>query len=330
MAVSRIGVTVAGLSLFALAGWGAFAGRPPFTTRVVRFSVGVYEGAGPLALAPPAGRENPVISGVDLGTGLYQAADPFLIRRDSVWHLFFESVRGNRWTRSRSGGIIAHATSRDAIAWQFQGVVLDEPYHISYPHVFEWEGQYYMIPETRAARQVRLYRAAPFPERWELAKVLLEGPYADATPLRWDGRWWLFAERSTGKRNRSGNDTLRLFLAPELMGPWTEHPRSPIVAGDARAARPAGRMLLHEGRLYRFAQVDVPTYGRSVRAFEITRLTPTEYQERPAGRDPLLDASDGGWNAIGMHHVDAHEIAPGRWMAAVDGLSYDWALSDGS
>lgn len=329
MAIPRFGVTAAAVSLCAVAGWTAFAGRPPFTTRVVKFSVGVYEGPSPLAVAQPDARDNPVVSDGDLESGLYQAADPFLIRGDSVWHLFFESIRGNRWTRTRTGGVIAHATSIDGIRWQFQGVVLDEPYHISYPHVFEWEGQYYMIPETRAAGQVRLYRAAPFPERWELARVLLEGAYADATPLHWQGRWWLFAERSTGRRNRGTNDTLRLFQARDLMGPWEEHPLSPIVAGDGRAARPAGRMLVHEGRLYRFAQVDVPSYGRSVRAFEITRLTPTEYEEHPATPDPLLDASGGGWNAIGMHHIDAHEIAPGRWIAAVDGLSWDWALSDG-
>jgi len=35
--------------------------------------------------------------------------------------------------------------------------------------------------------------------------------------------------------------------------------------------------------------------------------------------NPILRASGAGWNAAGMHHLDAHEVASGRWVAAVDG-----------
>jgi hypothetical protein len=35
--------------------------------------------------------------------------------------------------------------------------------------------------------------------------------------------------------------------------------------------------------------------------------------------DPIVGRTGQGWNGIGMHHVDAHEIAPGKWFAVVDG-----------
>jgi hypothetical protein len=34
---------------------------------------------------------------------------------------------------------------------------------------------------------------------------------------------------------------------------------------------------------------------------------------------PILEATGSGWNATGMHYVDAIEVETGRWLAAVDG-----------
>lgn len=91
------------------------------------------------------------------------------------------------------------------------------------------------------------------------------------------------------------------------------------MSGDDCAARPGGRPVLWKGRILRFAQCARPVYGTSVRAFEITGLSPTRYSERPAGPDPLLRGSGAGWNADGMHHVDPVADGEGGVIAAVDG-----------
>jgi hypothetical protein len=120
------------------------------------------------------------------------------------------------------------------------------------------------------------------------------------------------------------HDTLRLFHSAELSYSWQEHPKSPIVVGDPRHARPAGRIVEWDGRLIRFAQNCDPAYGTDVRAFEITSLTPTTYSERPLGRVPLLGPGDSEWNQCGMHHVDPHSLDADHWIACVDG----WRLED--
>ena len=51
---------------------------------------------------------------------------------------------------------------------------LEREYHLSYPFVFEWEDDVYLIPESTASKRVELYRAESFPDRWSLAGVLLE------------------------------------------------------------------------------------------------------------------------------------------------------------
>lgn len=45
--------------------------------------------------------------------------------------------------------------------------ILQEPYHLSYPMVFEWAGALYMIPETSENKSVNLYQAVSFPYQWK-------------------------------------------------------------------------------------------------------------------------------------------------------------------
>lgn len=52
--------------------------------------------------------------------------------------------------------------------------VLEEPFHLSYPNVFFYNGKHYMIPETYQAQQIRLYEATDFPYKWKLKKILAE------------------------------------------------------------------------------------------------------------------------------------------------------------
>lgn len=235
-------------------------------------------------------------------------ADPFLLIVDRQWYLFFEV-----WNTVVDRGEIAYATSADGLAWTYREVVLREPFHLSYPHVFVWQGNVYLVPESRQDRAVHLYRAEDFPRGWRRVATLLRGPYADATLLRHRDRWWMFAQR--------GLDELALFSSTRLDADWTPHPASPLWAGNRSRTRPGGRILEEDGRLVRMAQDGWPTYGHSLRAFEILRLTETEYAECELSESPLLRPSRKGWNAVGMHHLDAVRRPDGSWLALVDGAT---------
>jgi hypothetical protein len=278
------------------------------------WSIGIFTGDSPLTLAPPPGLENPVLTRHDIaGEFALFVADPFMIPVDGTWHMFFEALV---WRGRGTKGVIGHATSSDGLRWSYQRVVLEEPFHLSYPHVFAWGSDFYLVPESAAAGVVRLYRADPFPSRWVHVADLLSGPVLlDCSVFHHDGRWWMFAETSPTMRD----DTLRLFHAPELTGPWREHPRSPIVSGDPRAARPAGRVLTLPDRLIRFAQDCYPAYGTGVKAFEVRRLSVDEYEEVEVPGGPVLRGGGEGWRRRGMHQVDAHQLPDGRWIGCVDG-----------
>ena len=269
-------------------------------------------GDSPFALRPPEHVINPVLARHDVSdVNAVFVADPFMLPVNDCWYMFFEVV--NRKTKK---GEIGLATSKDGFEWTYKQIVLAEPFHLSYPYVFDWDGEYYMIPESYQAGAVRLYKADEFPNQWRFVTSLLTGPYyADSSVFRYNNRWWLFTETNAEIKS----DTLRLYYADELAGPWREHPKSPVVSGNAHIARPAGRVLVQEDGIIRYTQDCEPVYGTRVRAFEMTELTLTHYNERPLGDEPILGPSGKGWNKSGMHHIDPHYLEKGRVIACVDG-----------
>jgi len=275
------------------------------------WSIGIYTGASPQHLSPSAQIANPVLTAADVAdTPAAFVADPFMIRVNS-WFMFFEVLRPDN-----NIGEIGLATSADGIAWAYKQVVLREDFHLSYPYVFEWQNVIYMIPETLGANAVCLYEADDFPARWSLKAKLIEGQCADPSIVRFNDLWWLFLCSTPYQ-----HDTLRLYFAEQLTGPWREHPHSPLLRGDMSRARPAGRVLTMDDKLIRFAQDCVPRYGSRVRAFDVLELTTTRYAEVESPASPVLQATGSGWNAVGMHHVDAHQQPDGTWLACVDGYN---------
>jgi hypothetical protein len=241
-------------------------------------------------------------------------ADPFMIQVDKTWYLFME-IMNSKTTL----GEIGLVTSRDGIKWEYQQVVLKEDFHLSYPYVFKHRGAYYMVPETLGTNAIRLYKAVNFPYKWEHVTDLIKGQFVDPTLFRHNNHWWMFACSSPFT-----HDTLNLFYANKLAGPFIEHPQSPVIIKDNRYARPAGRINNKDGKLFRICQDCYPLYGSRVRAFEILELNMVNYSEKEIAGSPILFESEENkqWNSRGMHHIDAHQIEDKKWLACVDGC-YD-------
>jgi len=280
---------------------------------VQEFAIAVYRGESPLTLHPATSGNTPVLTRRDVhDVPAAFVADPFMCRRGENWYMFMEVM--NQLTHK---GQIGVATSNDRQSWSYQRIVLAEPFHLSYPHVFEWSGDFFMIPETGEAGGIRLYRATGFPDCWSLVKKIIDdGVFLDSSIFQYQERWWLF----TANPEADGSLTLRLFSALEPLGPWEEHPRSPIMRCNLHFVRPAGRVVIVDGRPIRFAQDMVPVYGSQVHAFEILELTATTYRERKVGNGAVLTAGSAEWNGGGMHHIDAHRLPTGEWIACVDGF----------
>ena len=130
------------------------------------WTVGIYSGTTPFDLAPAEGVTNPVLTGEDVTDfNADIAAHPFLVREDDQYCLFFTAKYGP----DDMGGI-GLALSPDGLNWTYEKMVIKEPFVLSYPYVFKWQDEYYMIPEAHTENAVRLYRATDFPREWAFEK----------------------------------------------------------------------------------------------------------------------------------------------------------------
>jgi hypothetical protein len=283
------------------------------------WSIGIYAGHSPHRFYPSSGIQNPVLTREQVSDvrALF-VADPFMVRSRDIWYMFFEV-----YNYDTDKGEIGLATSKDGFKWKYEQIVLTEPFHLSYPYVFEWDGRFYMIPESHQAHSIRLYQSHNFPTEWICNDVLIKGQrFSDSSLFRYGNYWWLLCETSA----KMEHDTLSLYFSPDLRGRWQEHPVSPIIQANPHIARPAGRVTIWQNRIIRFAQDCSPTYGTRVRAFEITELSTSSYQERPLSRRSILGPRWGEWNFGGMHHLDPHPLESGKWIASVDGWQPVWWL----
>ena len=232
-------------------------------------------------------------------------ADPMPVFHEGKHYVFFEEYQ--------FGAPKAHIS---VFELNSQGVpenmrvVLERPYHLSYPFVFKWRECWYMIPETSRARRVELYRSTGFPDSWELERVLLDDIAAtDATVVEIDNRWWMFVGVSANDKEAG---LLNLYHAPTPLGPWEPHRWNPVKT-DVRSARPAGPLFFRNGAWYRPSQSGVPGYGSAIvvnrieelsdssfREIEVTRIAPT-WRAGLNGTHTL--AASNGLTVIDARHV---------------------------
>ena len=217
-------------------------------------------------------------------------ADPFVITENNRHFVFFEELP----FATEQGHLSCMEVFRDGSHTKPK-VILKKPYHLSYPNVFAFQSNYYMVPESGDNGVISLYRSTNFPYEWQHEYSLMEGLHAyDSTLIEHEGMWWLFA-CVAAEKGMSGNEELHLFYADSpLSQSWEAHPMNPIIS-DASRARPAGKFFHWEGELFRPSQDCAGSYGAGVNINKIVELNKQSYVEelvqcsRPTW-DPKLTA----------------------------------------
>lgn len=234
-------------------------------------------------------------------------ADPFGLVRGDALHVFVEAFD----YRTKRAHIERHEFARDGLVWRGQATVLDRPFHLSYPQVFEQGGETWMVPESYQAGEIALYRATDASlDRWSRECALLQGlPGADASLIEYEGRWWMFY--ALVGRERRDQRELHVAHAPTLTGPWTPLAANPVrVAHDG--ARPAGRPFVgRDGVLVLPVQDSSTGYGGATRLLRFPELTP-ERVVIDAGTERLTGDLVSSTHTAGLHTLtgcgDAHTL----------------------
>ena len=206
---------------------------------------------------------------IPLPSGVDQMADPFLWEADGHQYLLFEEIAAGS-SRGRLGCVeVLPDGSCSAMK-----IILDLPYHLSYPCVVPSNGELFLLPETAGANRVDLYRFSRFPWEMELVSSPVEGlALVDTTPVCIDGHWYFFTTTMEPYMESL------LFSSPRLDGPWKLHPSNPV-STSVRSCRSAGQLFWHNGRLFRPTQDCSVRYGYAMTVNEVTQLTPHTFEER--------------------------------------------------
>jgi hypothetical protein len=203
-------------------------------------------------------------------------ADPCVLKNsDGQYFIFFEEYVYSK----KRAHLSVLEIAKDGTISKPQ-IVLEKPYHLSYPFILKEGNDLYMIPETSENKTIELYKCVSFPDKWEFQMNLMENIHAVDTTLHfYNSKYWLFVNI---KENKGGSawDELFLFSADNLLTQdWKPHPQNPIIS-DVRQSRPAGHLIEHEGKLYRPSQDCSCSYGYATNMNEIITLNEKEYQEK--------------------------------------------------
>lgn len=236
-------------------------------------------------------------------------ADPILFRHDDTTAIFFEDF-DYRQNRAKISCSVLNEDGTCGPAME----ALARPYHLSYPFILIAGGTVLMVPESSANRAIELYEAVRFPDKWRLRSVLLGDIDASDTTLYFDPvqeLWWMFA--AVCEFDTTAWDTLSLFYAKTIDGPWQAHPGNPVKL-DARSSRPAGPLVRRGGRLLRPAQDCSRDYGGAIAWCEIDQLTPDRFRETVIGRSLPHGRYRGLHTYSQAGGYEVVDFARARWM----------------
>jgi hypothetical protein len=237
----------------------------------------------------------------------YQAvvADPFLITYGNYLHLFYEVK-----TDHGHGRIFAKSMARDG-QWQSHGVVLNEPFHLSYPQVFVLNGKIFMLPESAQSGTVRLYEAIDFPTRWCFNRTLINEDLRDPTLINTpeDGLYILATTKEY---------VLKMFHAKRIEQQFTD--LNVAITNDPKISRCAGSIIKMDNKYIRPAQDCSEDYGKKIHFQTIQSFSKSKFYEIPSGLDHQIPTLN--WMVRGSHHISGTYF-DNSYYVAIDGRGPD-------
>ena len=135
----------------------------------------------------------------------YWLADPFLFEKNEVIYLFYEA-----YDLAKNKGLLGYSVISEDGAFSPIKIIIEEEYHLSFPFVFEKDGDVFLMPESNKANDIHLYRAISFPDKWVKADTIVNNIKAcDSVLLLFKGKNYLLTNELYDKtpngyfRNRS-------------------------------------------------------------------------------------------------------------------------------
>lgn len=210
----------------------------------------------------------------------YWCADPFPVEEGEKNYIFFEA-----FDRIKRKGAIGYREITGNKISKLK-IVIEEPFHLSYPYIYGENGSWYIIPEAKDSHQILRYKAKEFPDIWEREKILIDNiPAVDTTVISYNNNDMILYTYLFESFNKGVLQIIKLNGISESI----VH----AIADANGIKRPAGKVFEIGNFRYRPSQLCTTTYGEAIifnkiLDFTDSAYTETEYKRITVG-DIILD-----------------------------------------
>jgi hypothetical protein len=230
-------------------------------------------------------------------------ADPFFVKEKGVFYLFFEHKK------TKTNADIGLLTSSDGKNYKYSGTVLTQKFHLSYPQVFKYKSNFYMVPESKQANAVLLYKAYHFPYDWRVCDTLIANVQLKDPSIYISDSLNIMV---------ASDDKLNLYVyqADSLFGKWKLHKKPIAMIGTE--ARAGGRFFADKNGLILPIQncTDGYGYGLSLYRFSFKGESYTTQRVSPFFLKGNKEIKE--FNA-GMHQLDIQKLDDNHYYYVYDG-----------
>jgi len=218
-------------------------------------------------------------------------ADPFLFKHKEKEYIFFEE-----YDYSLKKGHICIAEIKN-FKIENKRIIIQEKYHLSYPHIFELGGEIYCIPETSENKTLDIYRCTVFPDKWvHHHNIFSKKVCVDSTIIKKNENYFLFTTEQEEINNSLTNLT-NIYFTNNIFNQWHKHPSNPI-STNVKNSRSAGSIFFDEDKFFRPVQDCSQSYGSNLTIMKINKLSKTEYEE-----EEYISCNPKRLGYLGMHHL---------------------------
>ena len=179
------------------------------------------------------------------------AADPFVYVKNNTCYIFAELL-DYKLGRGTIAYTIYNSKEKTICKWK---KIIVEDYHLSFPFIYEEDGNIFIIPESYQSNCLLRYKAVDFPDHWE-KEVLMKGfPLSDTAIFLDEEKKAYTLWHDIGDDRKARILTFKNGKAKFEGGVYSE---------DQRICRIGGAFFSYQGKNIRVAQNCKDSYGKEL------------------------------------------------------------------
>ena len=230
-------------------------------------------------------------------------ADPFFVKERDTFYIFFEHQK------NKNNADIGLLTSADGKNYEYRGTVLTQKFHLSYPQVFKYRNDFYMVPESKRANAILLYKAHRFPFDWKVCDTLVPNVQLVDPSLYVSDSLNIMVASDYAKN-------MYFYVADSLFGKWKLHQKSIALIGTE--SRAGGRFFADKKGLILPIQNFSNGYGYGVSLYRFSFRDGNYVAKREKPLFLVANETIKEFNA-GMHQLDIQRIDANHYYYVYDG-----------